>query len=115
MKTNNSHLDQKPTDSTEDLKDKREAKIGLFLFITISLLFSCFFYILEAGALFSLIVPFMIGWVISTTFFGIGLGKVLGLFFAYFEMLVIIGFILSILIGGLVLLYHISTGTSIGD
>jgi hypothetical protein len=81
MENNNSHLDQKTTDNTEDIKDKREARIGLFLFITISLLFSCFYYFLEAGLLFSVVVPFITGWVISKTFFGIGLGDVITLFF----------------------------------
>ena len=112
METNNSRLDSK---STDDTKDKKEAKIAIFLFITVSLLFSCFYYFLEAGLLFSVVVPFMIGWVISKSFFGIGLGELITLVFESFTAIIGIGFFLMVLLGLLTILYHISTGTSIGD
>jgi len=115
METNNSRLNQKSTDNKEEEERLREAKIGIFLFILISLLFSCFYYFLETGPLFSVVVPFMIGWVISESFFGIGFGDFLRLFFEVLEALLGIGLVLMVLFFILMSLYYISTGTSIGD
>jgi len=115
METNNSHLDQKSTDNKEEEEILRKGRIGLFLCILISLLFSCFYYFLETGLLFSVVVPFMIGWIISESFFGIGLGELINLVYQSFTMIIVLGFFLMVLLGLLVALYHISTGTSIGD
>ena len=114
METNNSHLDQKPTSRTEELEKKRDLKTGITLLTIISLLFPYFFYILELNGLVSLILPFVIVLIVSTTFFGIGFDDFFRLTFGIIEGLIGIWIILVVLVGVLFLLYGILTGTSIG-
>ncbi len=94
MENNNSHLDQKTTDNT---KDKKEAKIGIFLFITVLLLYLFFIYI-GTSPLLLISLPIIIGFGISKVFFGIGFGDFLRLIFDTFEALVVYGLILMVLI-----------------
>lgn len=109
MENNNLHLDQKPTNNTEELKDKREFRIGLFLFTIISALFYSFSSI-DVHPLLSLLFSFIIGWAISTTFFGIGFDDFPKLVFRVIEGLIGIWIIIVVLLGGLLLLYGILTG-----
>jgi len=111
METNNSRLDQKSTDNT---KDKKEAKIGIFLFITVSLLYLFFLY-LGTSPLLLISLPLIIGFGISKVFFGIGFDDFFRLFFGVFEAIIGIGLVLMVLLFILMSLYYISTGTSIGN
>lgn len=114
METNNSHLDQKPTSRTEELEKKRDFKTGITLLTIISLLFPYFFYILELNGLVSLILPFVIVLIVSTTFFGIGFDDFFRLTFGIIEGFIGIGIILMLIFFALMILYFILTGTSIG-
>ena len=107
METNNSHLDQKPTDNAEELKKKREFKTGITLLIIIFLLIPYFFYFLELNGLVSLILPFVIVLIISTTFFGIGFDDFFRLTFGIIEAFLGIGLFIMLLLGVLVILYGI--------
>jgi len=101
METNNSRLDP---ESTYDAKEKKEAKIGVFLFITVSLLYLFFNYIGTSPLLF-VSLPIIIGFGISKVFFGIGFGDFLILLLKVFEGLAVLGIILGILLGILLILY----------
>jgi len=101
METNNSRLDP---ESTDNAKDKKEAKIGIFLFITVSLLYLFFLYI-GTSPLLLISLPLIIGFGISKVFFGIGFDDFFRLFFGVFETLIGIGIILAILLGILLILY----------
>jgi len=101
METNNSRLDQKSTDNT---KDKKEAKIGIFLFITVSLLYLFFIYI-GTSPLLLLSLPIIIGFGISKVFFGIGFGDFLRLIFDVFEALIVYGSVIFLFVGVLLILY----------
>lgn len=106
METNNSHLDSK---STDDTKDKKEAKIGIFLFITVSLLYLFFIYI-GTSPLLLISLPLIIGFGISKVFFGIGLDKFCRLIFDIFEALVVYGSVIFLFVGVLLILYTILIG-----
>ena len=103
MENNNSHLDPESTDNT---KDKKEAKIGIFLFITVLLLYLFFTYI-GTSPLLLISLPLIIGFGISKVFFGIGFGDFLILLLKVLEGLAYIVIILGILLGILLILLAI--------
>ena len=106
METNNSRLDQKSTDNKEEKDEWRGAKIGIFSFIIVLLLY-LFFIDIGTSPLLFLSLPIIIGFGISKVFFGIGFGDFLIHLLKVLEGLAHIVIILGILLGILLILLAI--------